>query len=90
MVKLKKLSKQELLIKLKNLLLVIIGTTILGFGVGVFILPFDLVTGGVPGIAIILKKIIPIEAITVGLYTTIVTWVLFFLGLIFLGKDFAL
>ena len=90
MVKLKKLSKQELLIRLKNLLLVIIGTTILGFGVGVFILPFDLVTGGVPGLAIILKKIIPIEAITVELYTTIVTWVLFFLGLIFLGKDFAL
>ncbi|MDD7736109.1 MAG: YitT family protein [Bacilli bacterium] len=85
-----KMTKKELLMKLRNLFLVIVGTTILGFGVGVFILPFDLVTGGVPGIAILLKKIIPIEAISVELYTTIVTWVLFFLGLIFLGKDFAL
>ena len=85
-----KMTKKELLMKLRNLFLVIVGTTILGFGVGVFILPFDLVTGGVSGIAILLKKIIPIEAISVELYTTIVTWVLFFLGLIFLGKDFAL
>ena len=52
-----KRSKREWMITLKNLALVIIGTTILGFGVGVFILPFDLVTGGIPGIAIILKHI---------------------------------
>lgn len=84
-----KRSKREWMITLKNLSLVIIGTTILGFGVGVFILPFDLVTGGIPGIAIILKHVIPVEAISVEMYTTIVTWLLFFLGWIFLGKSFA-
>ena len=84
------MSKSEWKLVIKNILLVIIGTTILGFGVGVFILPFELITGGVPGAAIILKNIIPVDAISVEMYTTIVTWVLFFVGLIILGKDFAL
>ena len=73
-----------------NNLLVVLGTFILGFGVGVFIVPFDLVTGGVSGLAIVLDLIIPWDFLTVDLIVTIVTWILFFLGLIFLGKDFAL
>ena len=85
-----KMSKDEWKIVIKNFLLVIIGTFILGFGVGVFILPFNLVTGGIPSISILLKQIIPLESISVELYATIVTWFLFFMGLIFLGKDFAL
>lgn len=86
----KEMSLAEWKMVIKNFLLVIIGTCILGFGVGVFILPFNLVTGGVPSISIILKSLIPLESISVEAYTTIVTWVLFFAGLIFLGKDFAL
>ena len=88
--KYKNMSKQEWWAVIKNFLYVIIGTSILGFGVGVFVLPFELITGGVPGLSIILFNIIPGEAISLEMYTTIITWVLFFIGWIFLGKDFAL
>ena len=87
--KYKNMSKQEWKLVIKNLLLVIIGTSVLAFGVGVFIIPFKLVTGGVPGVSIILNAIIPAN-ISIEAYTAIVTWVLFFLGLLVLGKDFAL
>lgn len=83
-------NKKEVIIFLKNLLLVILGTFILGFGVGVFILPYNLVTGGVPSLAIILNRIIPIKQLNEEIYITIFTWVLFFIGLIILGKGFAL
>ena len=83
-------TKSEILTTLKNILLVIAGTLILSFGAAVFIIPFDLVTGGISGIAIILNKIIPIEFLTVDVIITIATWLLFFVGLIVLGKSFAL
>ncbi len=79
-----------MLTALKNILLIIIGTLILSFGAAVFIIPFDLVSGGVSGIAIILNKIISVEFFTVDLIITIATWLLFFVGLFVLGKSFAL
>lgn len=90
MFNLKKLTKKEWLLIAKNFLLIVIGTTILAFGVSVFILPFELVTGGVPGIAVIINRLIPIEFITEAMWVTIITWVLFFIGWILLGKSFAL
>lgn len=90
MFNLKKLTKKEWLLIAKNFLLIVIGTTILAFGVSVFILPFELVTGGVPGIAVIINRLIPIEFITEAMWVTIITWVLFFVGWILLGKTFAL
>lgn len=83
-------TKSEILTTLKNVLLVIAGTLVLSFGAAVFIIPFDLVTGGISGIAIILNKIIPIEFLTVDVIITIATWLLFFAGLLILGKSFAL
>jgi len=80
--------KPKLLKNLKSLLLVIAGTLVLAFGTAIFIIPFDLVTGGISSIAIILHKIIPV--LTIDLLITLVTWTLFFIGLIFLGKGFAL
>ncbi len=86
----KKINRAELFVALKNFLLVIAGTLVLAFGTAVFILPFDLVTGGVSGIAILLEKLLPFEFITLDLLVTIVTWTLFFMGLLFLGKAFAM
>ncbi|MBE6684498.1 MAG: YitT family protein [Ruminococcaceae bacterium] len=85
-----KFSRSEILNFLKNTLLVIVGTIILSFGSAVFIIPFDLVTGGVSGIAIVLHRIIPLDFLTVDLIITIVTWLLFFVGFFVLGKSFAL
>lgn len=75
---------------LKNLILVIGGTVIVAFGTALFLLPNDLVAGGVSGIAIIINKLIAVDFITVDVIITVVTWTLFFLGLIILGKRFAM
>lgn len=85
----KKLSKQEILQIIKNVLLTIVGTIVLAFGVAVFIVPFELITGGVSGLALIFEAVVPLE-ISIDLYVTILTWALFLLGLFILGRDFAL
>lgn len=85
-----KLGRSELFGIIKNLFLVVLGTVILAFGTAVFILPFNLVVGGVSGIALVLDALLPYEFITVDLIITVLTWVLFFIGLIVLGKDFAM
>ncbi|MBQ1260565.1 MAG: YitT family protein [Clostridia bacterium] len=87
---LKDLSKKDVLTSVKNFLLVLLGTFVLAFGTGVFIIPFDLVVGGVSSIAIILDKLIGFAPLSVDFYVTVVTWLLFFAGLLFLGRDFAL
>ncbi len=74
----------------KNLLLVVVGTLILSFGTSLFMLPYDLVAGGVSGYAIVLSQIISSEYLSVELIITILTWAMFFLGLIVLGKSFAM
>lgn len=85
-----RLDKNEILGQAKNIFLVILGTAILAFGVGVFIIPFDLVSGGMPSMAIVLDKLIPLEFLTVDLYMTVLTWLFFFIGLFTLGKNFAM
>ena len=60
-----KLTKEEVIIQLKNLALVVLGTLVLAFGCAVFVVPFELVTGGVTGIAIVIDhafgSLIPID-----------------------------
>lgn len=81
---------RKLLHQLKNLFFVIAGTLILALGTALFIIPFDLVVGGVSSIAIILNKLLNIQFLTTDLLVTIITWTLFFIGLLVLGKSFAL
>lgn len=88
-----KYSKKALLLMIKNVILVILGTAVLAFGCGIFLVPFDLITGGMSGIAIILDKLFPVNILdisSIDFYVTIMTWGLFFVGLFFLGKSFAL
>ena len=86
--KFKKPTKQEVLTYAKNILLTIAGTCILAFGTAVFIIPFDIVAGGMSSIGIIISKVLTF--LTVEQIITIVTWLLFFMGLVILGKDFAI
>lgn len=83
------LNKSNVLPILKNIALTIIGTVILAFGTAVFIIPFDLVVGGMSGFAIVLDKVIPFEFVTVDLLITVMTWSLFLVGFLVLGKGFA-
>ncbi|MBE6634323.1 MAG: YitT family protein [Ruminococcaceae bacterium] len=84
-----RLSRENLLPVLKNLLLVTVGTLILAFGTAVFILPVNLICGGISGFAIIFKLLLPFEWVTVDLIVFCLTWLLFFVGLFVLGKGFA-
>lgn len=84
-----KITKKDAVHQLKNMFLVIFGTSVLAFGTAVFIEPYNLVTGGVSGLAIVLADFVPLE-LDFHFYYTVITWVLFFLGLLLLGKDFAI
>lgn len=72
---------------LKHIFLIVLGSVILAFGTGVLLVPFDIVTGGLSGVAIILDETF---GWNVEIVVFILTWGFFFLGLIFLGKKFAL
>lgn len=88
-----KLNKFDIWTYVKNFFLVVLGTGVLAFGTAVFLVPYELVTGGVSGIAIVLDSFssdVLGFALGEDFYITVLTWVLFLLGWIFLGKDFAL
>ncbi|RRC91324.1 YitT family protein [Erysipelotrichaceae bacterium OH741_COT-311] len=71
----------------KDIAIVLLGNFILALGVGVFIIPFNILTGGSAGVAILLKVFIPLDT------TTLVNGLvigLFILGSLTLGKSFAL
>ena len=86
-------DKQNFLKMIKNTGFVILGTFVLAFGVGMFIFPFNLVTGGVSGIGIVLQKLLSgveiLEDIGANFYSAIVNWILFIIGFFILGKQFS-
>ena len=86
----KKMGRAELLRVLKNIALTLTGTLVLAFGTAVFLVPFNLVAGGVSGIAIVIDMLVGADFITVDLIVAVLSWVLFFAGLIFIGRSFAL
>lgn len=89
--KIKSMTKKEWLNAIKNFMLVIAGTFVLALATELFIIPANLNTGGVSGIAMCFQY----AGLTNGFFSTeviitIVTWVLFIIGLIFLGWNFSL
>lgn len=92
----KKYSKKEIAGAIQSNILIVLGTVVLAFGSAVFLVPFDLVVGGTSGIAVVLKSLFP-EGISpeqtelyVNIIVSAITWGLFILGLVLLGRDFAL
>ena len=68
-----------------NGLIITLGNVFLAIGIGLFILPFGIDNGGISGISVILQRFFdPVLVITV------LNWILFFTGWIFLKKEFAL
>lgn len=84
-----KISELDWKRKIKNILFVLVGTLVLSFGTAVFIFPFDLISGGVSGYSIVIHHLLPFEWLTVDIVMTILTWLLFLLGFIIMGKEFA-
>lgn len=87
-------DKEKLIPMLKNTALIILGTFILAFGIGMFIFPFELVTGGISGLGIILEELLSevdfLKNVGADVYSAIINWILFAIGFFLLGKSFAL
>lgn len=84
------LNKKSILTMSKNFILTVAGTLILALGTALFVIPFDLIVGGISSLAILLNKLIGSDFFTMDMLITIVTWALFFIGLFVLGLNFAL
>ena len=72
--------------KIKKILLVILGSVILGVGTGIFLTPYHIISGGVSGIAIIINHF---TSLSIDMMITALTWGFFLLGWVLLGNEFA-
>ena len=70
---------------LKETVFIIVGTLILAFGVANFILPYDVQTGGVAGIAVLLKPFLPLSEEFVASFLAMI---LLIIGYFTLGRKF--
>ena len=88
-----KKSRAEIIRMLKNTALIVIGSTLIALACGMFIIPFELVVGGVAGIGIVMHRLLSDVAFLSGVsaetYALIVNWILYFIGLAVLGRSFA-
>ena len=73
----------------ESIVLVTAGTLVLAFSVAAFILPFDLVSGGVTGFSIALYHLLPNTGIPAESLVALLGWLLFFVGLFSFGWRFA-
>ena len=71
--------------RLRQVLLIELGTFLFAFSIGVFILPGKVLTGGVAGISTLLISFVPISE---DYLVIILNTALFLLGSVFLGKKF--
>lgn len=82
------MDKKRVLKLVNNYVAIVLGTFLLSFGSVIFLTKAELVAGGVSGIAIIIQHFVDVaiyDYLVAGL--TILFWLI---GLIFLGKDFAI
>ena len=71
---------------MRNLIMIFIGNVLLAIAGGVFILPNQIVSGGVNGVALVLE---PMIHIPVNTLINILIAITFVCGFIFMGKEFA-
>ncbi|WP_134686659.1 YitT family protein [Brevibacillus migulae] len=71
-------------LRLKSILAIIIGTAIMGFGINAFNIPNNLAEGGITGISIIIKLLLP--AVDQGIVYFLLNIPLFILGWKVLGR----
>jgi uncharacterized membrane-anchored protein YitT (DUF2179 family) len=87
-----KWTKDRVKKEVRNVLFILAGSAILALGSAMFIVPFNIVKGGMTSVAMMINK--PIEAATGQSYTDILVWafniVLWVIGFFVLGKEFAM
>lgn len=85
---LKKFKKEEVFSFICNNFLVIVGSTLLALGTAIFLTRLEIVTGGLSGIGIIIQHFFGNEQV-IDIIVAILTALLWVVGLIFCGKEFA-
>ena len=78
------LTKIEKKYKVRRYIELVIGILLVALAYNIFLLPNDIVFGGVSGLAIIVKKIITLNPSTFIMISSVI---LLFISYIFLGKD---
>ena len=73
-----------------RVLLVILGSAILAYGTAIFLTKLEIVAGGLSGVAIIIQHFIGGGDQYIDIIVAAASVVLFFIGLFFVGKEFAL
>ncbi len=81
------IDKAKIIVQTKNTLLVVVGSLFLSIASAIFYLPYGIITGGTSGIAIIFKSLCGFDE-QISIY--VISWLMFLIGLIGLGKKFAL
>lgn len=90
--KLQKPCKLQVYSMICNNFLVLVGSFLIAFGTAIFFTNLDIVAGGLSGVGIILQNFIgeygPGGQI-IDIVVIVLTWILWLVGLLFIGKDFA-
>lgn len=88
----KKIEKIKTSEKTKNIILIVLGSLLVSLSNSIFIIPFDIVKGGMTSVAMIISNLM--YPITHANITDIVLWIiniiLWFVALLLIGKKFAM
>ncbi len=72
--------------KFKNYLLISIGAILVAVGICFFLIPANLATGGITGLAMVIHSLFPV--LSIGEILLVLNIILFVVGFITIGKDF--
>lgn len=88
----KKIEKIKMSEKIKNIILILLGSALVALSNSIFIVPFNLVKGGMTSVAMMVSNLL--YPLTNTNTTDIVLWIinigLWFVALFFIGKKFAM
>ena len=84
------LKTRDFWLRVFRVFLIILGSAVLAFGTAIFLTRLEIVSGGLSGIAIIIQHFIGGADQYIDIMVAGASVVLFFVGLFFVGKDFAL
>lgn len=73
---------------LEKIFLIVFGSFLLAAGDAIFLIPYNIVSGGVAGLGIVIHQAIPNW--NTNVIITVSQWVLFFIGFVLLGAKFSL
>lgn len=75
---------------IKNIIIIIFGALVFSIADSFFIIPMNIICGGVTSLSIIFHSIPGFDFMDVQTYVLIITWIFFFLGLILIGLKYSL